>query len=508
MHKGIMGLANGGDPDESKLRKWQGRRRAGTGGARPGVLTSRFSTARLLEEAKRNALIHDSVKSLVRRVAQDHEIHNVDVDYEDIFNREVRGFPSAKEGQTNKTVAELLGITSDDITNTKGSLGTLLPEDINIAYADAREIEANRLAQSRQTTKTKRARQQGRGSESGSKFLVDESDARSGGRSTKGPVNRTAAGPGMPGTDKGPVNRTAAGPGMPRKETPKVYILSDGTKTAPMTRARANELDQLTDNPRGARLRKFQKKFVSPAFDPLTGEFDAAKLSEINKKTTVSFDPYTGTYTETPGKMVAADPKNWTPEQVLKQTIEKPLEGANDATLKVVAEGLEDQFVGTIEQEAKKVATSGGRVTAGHAAPEYIFNRRTVPITEVPVGQKIKDWLDYLRNNAGRGKITPNVVGKAVGKLINTKAMMAAGAALLGKMGGPLVDQVLAVEELGDAGLPEPPMTQAERNAMTSYYEDLMAPDLGVMSPDLDFEEFFGDKPEPGTPMLDVLGIR
>jgi hypothetical protein len=312
----------------------------------------------------------------------------------------------------------------------------------------------------------------------------------------------------MPGTDKGPVNRTAAGPGMPRKETPKVYILSDGTKTAPMTRARANELDQLTDNPRGARLRKFQKKFVSPAFDPLTGEFDAAKLSEINKKTTVSFDPYTGTYTETPGKMVAADPKNWTPEQVLKQTIEKPLEGANDATLKVVAEGLEDQFVGTIEQEAKKVATSGGRVTAGHAAPEYIFNRRTVPITEVPVGQKIKDWLDYLRNNAGRGKITPNVVGKAVGKLINTKAMMAAGAALLGKMGGPLVDQVLAVEELGDAGLPEPPMTQAERNAMTSYYEDLMAPDLGVMSPDLDFEEFFGDKPEPGTPMLDVLGIR
>ena len=51
-------------------------------------------------------------------------------------------------------------------------------------------------------------------------------------------------------------------------------------------------------------------------------------------------------------------------------------------------------------------------------------------------------------------------------------------------------------------------MTQEERNAMTSYYEDLMAPDLGMMSPDLDFEELFGEKPEPGTPMLDVLGIR
>ena len=35
-----------------------------------------------------------------------------------------------------------------------------------------------------------------------------------------------------------------------------------------------------------------------------------------------------------------------------------------------------------------------------------------------------------------------------------------------------------------------------------------MAPDLGMMSPDLDFEKLFDDKPAPGTPILDILGIR
>ena len=62
----------------------------------------------------------------------------------------------------------------------------------------------------------------------------------------------------------------------------------------------------------------------------------------------------------------------------------------------------------------------------------------------------------------------------------------------------------LMAEEMGSGDVPEASMTPAEREAMTSYYEDLMAPDLGMLSPDINFEGLFGDQPtlDPSAPSI------
>jgi len=61
-------------------------------------------------------------------------------------------------------------------------------------------------------------------------------------------------------------------------------------------------------------------------------------------------------------------------------------------------------------------------------------------------------------------------------------------------------------EKLGSGQLPEDPEFTDEE--LIRYYSDLLGPDSGIMSSDLDFEQFFDNQPEPGTPMLDVLGRR
>ena len=73
---------------------------------------------------------------------------------------------------------------------------------------------------------------------------------------------------------------------------------------------------------------------------------------------------------------------------------------------------------------------------------------------------------------------------------------------------GPLDALEIAVtpEKLGSGQLLEDPEFTDEE--LIRYYSDFLGPDLGIMSSDLDFEQFFDNQPEPGTPMLDVLGRR
>ena len=73
---------------------------------------------------------------------------------------------------------------------------------------------------------------------------------------------------------------------------------------------------------------------------------------------------------------------------------------------------------------------------------------------------------------------------------------------------GPLDALEIAVtpEKLGSGQLLEDPEFTDEE--LIRYYSDFLGPDLGIMSSDLDFEQFFDSQPEPGTPMLDVLGRR
>ena len=275
--------------------------------------------------------------------------------------------------------------------------------------------------------------------------MVDAADSRAPRRRS----TRRAAGPGMPSDVPEAVEtvtrRTAAGPGAPSQE-----------------------------GRRKQKRRKAKGRFVSPDFDPITGDYRPGAHSGYS---------FAG-------------------EQVLKEKIEDPLKGADAATQSRVARGLEAEFTGMLEEDARKVVDAGGRVTPGHAAPEYIFNRRAVSIDDVPAGKKIKDWLDYLRNNTGRGRVTPDAVQKVVGNL-----MKRGGAAILGLLGSPLMDVAefgLMAEEMGSGDVPEASMTPAEREAMTSYYEDLMAPDLGMLSPDINFEGLFGDQPtlDPSAPSI------
>ena len=571
MYSGIMSLANGGDPDKpSRLRQWQERKRAGSRSNLPP--SGERTLNKILQEKSRNVNMQDRIKYLVQQIAKGHATGDGTPRIREVFNTEVPGYPSITDGRRNKTIAELLGFDprGKQFSNVAGSQAGV---NIQNAYLEALEKEVGALGQRRMTRETKRVRQAGRGPTSGSKFLVDDAAAREAVKQfdERSRVNRTSAGPGSPGVGR-PVNRTSAGPGMPRKsfeewlrgmsktdldngvltkaelrETynrevpvnrtsagpgspgvepggtpPKLrkYVLANGQVTKKITLADAKELDKLgllkkTGKP-GATLpvkKNFQRKFVSPGFNPVTGEFDkTSKLPPGGQR--LQSQPYTPN----------PDPEHAPRRASVKDKIKVPTKinitqefnAYNSEQQNKILKTLEKELTDPLRKEARITLRNGGQNTSGHSAPAYIFNSKTVPVDEVPVATKIKDWVKFLQNRGGRGNITGAVV-KNIMKTAGKAGALALGTVLFPPTAIGVAAQNVALwpTDLGDGSTPESfypdweEKQQEEQQAMASYTKDLMGSGFDLASdPNIDFDRFFEDKPEPGTPMLDVLGIR
>jgi len=526
MYSGIMGLANGGDPDTpSKLRQWQDKKRRRAGSRNNLPPSGQRTLNKILKENSTNVNIQDRIKYLVQQIAKSHATGDGTPRILEVFNTEVPGYPSTIDGRRNKTIAELLKFDprGKQFSTVTGSQAGVTVQN---AYLEALEKEVGLLGQRRMNRATKIVRQGNRSPISGSKFLVDEAATREAvrGFDERSAVNRTSAGPGKPGVGR-PVNRTSAGPGKPGvgpgRTPPRLqrYVLANGQVTQKITLADAKALDKLgllkgTGKPGVLPVKKnFQRKFVSPAFNPVTAEFD-----NLNKLPPGGQRLQSQPYTPNP------DPEHAPRNASVKDRIKVPrtinitdeFKPYNSEQQNKILKTLEKELTDPLRKEARTTQLRGGQNTSGHSAPAYIFNSKTVPVDEVPVATKIKDWVKFLNNRGGKGKITGAMV-KNIIKTAGKATAVAIGAALFPPTAIASAAQNLALfaTDLGDGSTPESfypdweERQQEEQEAMASYTKDLMDSGFDLASnPDIDFDRFFEDTPEPGTPMLDVLGIR
>ena len=192
---------------------------------------------------------------------------------------------------------------------------------------------------------------------------------------------------------------------------------------------------------------------------------------------------------------------------------------AKDATLmEKILKGLEIRFFPVMKDVATEIKKNGGDPKSGYHMPGYLFDETP----DLPIKTKLNDWYKFLKNNVGRGRIRPTVVRKAIADIIKVHGvkigagLLAGGALATGGVGplaaagvaltGGVIDNLLSPVLMGESEMPELEDLPNERKMQ--YYENLMNQESPLSDPNIDFDRFFEDTPEPGTPMLDVLGIR
>ena len=344
----------------------------------------------------------------------------------------------------------------------------------------------------------------------GKKTLAEKEKLREGkGSQQVASSDRTPRGGRVVKTDYGPDQPAA----RPLTTADHLKVRKAAFEASPKELERFREALRVLDNAETSEARKAAEAGVDRILRRVTGKGDYGRwvdplgnfYSDIDKET---------------GKRIGVV-KAPTPGEAELAALEKGIKGqfqkADDGTRRVILDGLEETFIPVMRENAEKIAKSGGSVRSGYIMPEYIFNDNA----DLSIKKKLNDWYKFLRNNTGRGPIRPSVVHEIVTNIIEKHGVkiatgllatgaMATGTGPLAAAGvaitGGVLDNLMSPELTGLGELPEPEnLTNKQK---MQYYDNLMAPDLGMMSPDLDFEEFFGDKPEPGTPMLDVLGIR
>ena len=315
----------------------------------------------------------------------------------------------------------------------------------------------------------------------------------------------------------GRVVKTDYGPGQPAARAMTTADRLEARKAAfqanPKELERLQEALRVLDNAETSEARKAAEAEIDKIVKKVTGKGDYGRWVDPSGHFYSDIDDETRRRTG----VIKARTAGETEVDALEKGIKKQLQSADDDTRRVILDGLEETFIPVMRENAEKIAKSGGSVRSGHIMPEYIFNDNA----DLSIKKKLNDWFKFLRNNTGRGPIRPSVVHETISNIIEKHGIkiatgllatgaLATGVAPLAAAGvaitGGILDNLMSPELMGLGEIPEPEdLTNKQK---MQYYENLMAPDLGMMSPDLDFEKLFDDKPAPGTPILDILGIR